>query len=191
MTNARSIGEPPRGPTDLYNARFSSKRNRPSNIADQQGVRKIWSLLVNAKREDENCADSVFIRECRVYADYLVVLATNSQPEDITTFCTNPNDFCIFGVDPTFNIFDENISLTVTTYRNLKLRHKSTNKPPVFIGPFLMHQRTECLELEEMSACGTEGKKALIDGLKRNFRLAIFLRCFGHFKDNVQRELKG
>ncbi|KAK3752536.1 hypothetical protein QZH41_016317, partial [Actinostola sp. cb2023] len=31
----------------------------------------------------------------------------------------------------------------MTTYRNLKLEHKETGKPPVFIGPLLMHQRKQ------------------------------------------------
>ena len=34
------------------------------------------------------------------------------------------------------------------------------------------------------------GKRALIDGFQQNFRLAVFLRCFSHFKDNIKRELK-
>lgn len=38
-------------------------------------------------------------------------------------------------------------------------------------------------------ACGTDREKALIDGFKRNLRFAVFLRCFLHFKDNIQREL--
>lgn len=49
---------------------------------------------------------------------------------------------------------------------------------------------TECPGLDGLIACGTDGEKALIDGLKRNFRFALFLRCFIHFRDNVKRELK-
>ena len=30
----------------------------------------------------------------------------------------------------------------------------------------------------------------MTDGLKRNFRLALFLGCFSHFKDNLRKELK-
>jgi hypothetical protein len=88
------------------------------------------------------------------------------QPEDLKRFSTNLNDFCIFGVDATFNIFEENISLTVTMYRNLKFDNKRTNTPPVFIGPLLMHQHkdwktyarfgnfltTECSEHAEQTA---------------------------------------
>ncbi|KAJ7370712.1 hypothetical protein OS493_030464 [Desmophyllum pertusum] len=47
----------------------------------------------------------------------------------------------------------------------------------------------ECPVLEGILACGTDGEKALIDGFKRNFRFATFLRCFIHFKDNIKREL--
>ena len=109
----------------------------------------------------------------------------------------------MFGADPTFNIFDRNISLTVTTFRNLKLVNPNTNKPPVFIGPLMMHQRKDWKtyskfshaltsakpELEGILACGTDGETALIKGFQRNFRFAVFLRCFIHFKENIKREL--
>ena len=36
--------------------------------------------------------------------------------------------------------------------------------------------------------CGTDGVTALIDGFQRNFRFATFLRCFIHFKGNIQTE---
>ena len=157
-----------------------------------------------AKREEKEDDGSVFIRQCRIHPDFLVVLASDRQLRDFTNFCTNPNEFCVFGADLTFNIFQENISLTVTTYRNLKLHHGSTKKPPVFITPILMHQRkdwktysrfansliTECPDPEGILACRTDKEKALIDGLKRNFRFALFLCCFIHFKDNVKRELQ-
>ncbi len=48
---------------------------------------------------------------------------------------------------------------------------------------------TKCPELKGVLACETDGEKVLIDGLKRNFRFALFVRCFIHFKDNVKRQL--
>lgn len=208
VTTARSHGQLPRGPQDLYNARFAAKQTTESTHADQtQGnvceANTIWQLLEKAKREEKESAESVFIRECRIHPDFLVVLASNRQLQDMVRFCTNASEFSILGVDPTFNIFKENISLTVMTYRNLKLHHNATKKPPVFIGPVLMHQRkdwqtysrfantliTECPALEGIIACGTDGEKALINGLQRNFRFSLFLRCFIHVKDNVKREL--
>jgi len=214
VTKARSVGQLPRGPGDLYNARHSAKKSAPETFQGENGVttygtkehvslNNVWTLIERAKREEETSKDAVFIRECSIHPDLFLVLANDRQLQQVSQFCTNPNEFCVFGIDPTFNIFDKNISLTVTTYRNLRLESKNTNKPPVFIGPLLMHQHkdwktyakfahtliSEKPELEGILACGTDGEKALIDGFKRNLRFAMFLRCFPHFKDNIKREL--
>ena len=120
VIQARSVGELPRGPRDIYNARSAAKKDtvnagRTSHVKDPTGVEGIWELLEKAKREEKEDNDSMFIRECRIHPDFLVVLASNRQLQDLKNFCTDPNDFCIFGADPTFNIFQESISLTVTT----------------------------------------------------------------------------
>lgn len=218
VTRARSASELPRGPKDLYNARHLAKQS--SNYAGERtegrlsagqtractsdvSIDNIWTLLERARREEEECKDSIFIRECAIHPDLFVVLANDKQLEEVSKFCTNQNEFSVFGADPTFNIFDRNISLTVTTFRNLKLVNPNTEKPPVFIGPLMLHQRKDWKtyskfahaltvakpELEGILSCGTDGERALIDGFKRNFTFAIFLRCFLHFKDNINREL--
>ena len=216
VTKARSASELPRGPKDLYNARHLTKQTKEfdgqnatssaqsSNpTTSSVTIENVWTLLERAKREEEHSKDSIFIRECAVHPDLFLVLANDRQLEELSQFCTNSEEFSIFGVDPTFNIFDRNISLTVTTFRNLKLVNPNTDKSPVFIGPLLMHQHkdwrtfskfahtiiTAKPELEGILAIGTDGEKALIDGFKRNFRYAVFLRCFIHFKDNIKREL--
>eukprot|EP00794_Sanderia_malayensis_P020955 gene20955-23006_t len=43
--------------------------------------------------------------------------------------------------------------------------------------------------LEGVLACGTDGERAIIDGFRRNFRHAPFLRYFIRFKDNLEREM--
>ena len=148
VTEARSLGQLPRGPSDVYNARFGAKHSSRSYESEHQSkdvseVNAIWQLLEKAKREEKECDNSTFIRECRIHPDFLVVLASDRQLQDLERFCTNAEEFSILGVDPTFNIFQENVSLTVMTYRNLKLHHGTTKKSPVFIGPVLMHQRLE------------------------------------------------
>ena len=109
----------------------------------------------------------------------------------------------MISIDPTFDIFNDNISLTVTTYRNLKLENPSTGQAPVFLGPLLMHQKkdwkhysrfanclvTEKPEISALLACGTDGEEAVVDGFKRNVRYAIFLRCFTHYKKNIEEHL--
>ena len=216
VTKARSASELPRGPKDLYNARHltklakefdgrstTSSAQSSTSAASSVTIDNVWTLLERAKCEEEQSKDAIFIRECAVHPDLFLVLANDQQLEGLSQFCTDPVEFSILGVDPTFNIFDRNISLTVTTFRNLKLVNPNTNKSPVFIGPLLMHQHkdwktfskfahtliTARPELEGILTCGTDGEKALIDGFKRNFRYAVFLRCFIHFKDNIKREL--
>ena len=213
VTSARSLGQLPWGSRDIYNARYTAKKLE-SQATERQGDFKkktddslcldsMWTLLERAKREEEISRETIFIRECTIHPNLFVVLANDRQLQGLGQFCTNPKEFCVFGVDPTFNIFYRNISLTVTTYRNLKLESKQTGKPPVFIGPLLMHQckdwktyskfahliTSESPILEGILACGTDGEKALIDGFRRNFRFVTFLRCFIHFKDNIKREL--
>ena len=108
----------------------------------------------------------------------------------------------MFSIDLTFNIFNGNISLTVTTYRYLKLENPSTGQAPVFLGPLLMHQKkdwkpysrfanclvTEKPEISALLACGTDGEKAVADGFKKNVPYAIFLRCFIHYKKIIEEK---
>ena len=121
---------------------------------------------------------ALFIRGCRVYLDFLTVLAHDQQLLEFELFCTNPVEFCLFAADPMFNIFKEKISFIVTSYKNLKLMHRETAEPAVFIGSILMHQSghwktylksADSLSLKQPSlkgilACVTDGKKPLIDG---------------------------
>ena len=111
------------------------------------------------------------------------------------------SEFCVFSVDPTFNIFKDKISLTVTLYKNLKLAQMKTGNPPVFIGPALLHQNSEWKRFSKFAhylitkqhslagiqACGSDGEKVSTDGFKGNFQSAFGLRCFIHFKKNIEK----
>ena len=210
VEGAKSLDELPRGPQDLYSARCHAKRKKlastcPRSVDSGASASRdsVWMLLERAKHEEEISKEDVFIRECKIHPALFVVLATKKQLSEMAQFCTNPSEFSVLAVDPTFNIFAENISLTVTTFQNHRLLYKETDTYPVFIGPLWIHQRkdwrtysnfahsliTEQQELEGLIACGTDGEKALIDGFKKNFRFTLFLRCFLHFKENIQREL--
>ena len=62
-------------------------------------------------------------------------------------------------------------------HKDLESENKTTNQPPVFIGPLLMHQHkdwktysrfansliAEKLEVDSLVACGKDGEKALTD----------------------------
>ena len=69
---------------------------RVFNLKIQRGVQGIWELLEKAKREEKENNESVFIRECRIHPDFLVVLASDRQLQDPKHFCTDPNEFLYF-----------------------------------------------------------------------------------------------
>ena len=45
-------------------------------------------------------------------------------------------------------------------------------------------------EIAALIAYGTDGEKATINGFQRNALYAIFLRCFIHYKRNIEELLK-
>ena len=169
------MNELPRGPSDLYNARHAAKKVTLSDphllsnqgIASENSSDTIWMLLQKAKRDESIAKSSIFTRECRVHPEFPVVLASDRQLEELVQFSTDPQEFSIFCADPTFNIFEENISLIVTTYRNLKLENKARNQPPVFIGPLLMHQHKDWKTYSRF-ANSLIAEKMELDALMRN-----------------------
>ena len=46
------------------------------------------------------------------------------------------------------------------------------------------------LETAALTACDTDGEKAIIDGFQRNAPYTIFLRCFIHYKRIIEEHLK-
>ena len=114
VVHARSIGELPRGPQDLYSARYqiSKSQKLKGNHKTESVVQldELWVLLEKAKRDEIGEGQAPFIRECRVHPDFLTVLAHDQQLVELELFFTNPVGFCVFAIDPTFNIFKEKIS---------------------------------------------------------------------------------
>ena len=156
-------------------------------------------LLEMLKRE---CRDpeTDFVRKVDVASEPCVVLTTNQQLRDVARFCTQPSQFSILGVDPTFNF--GKYYVTVTTYRHLLLRTKQGNHP-VRIGPVLVHHKKEASSYYELSSAmvklnadcqnvlvyGTDGEKALADGFGRPLPYARHLLCDIHMKDNILSKL--
>ena len=129
------MNELPRGPSDLYNARHAAKKvtlSDPHLLSDQGTASKnrsdaIWMLLQKANRDESTAKSSIFIGKCRVHPDFLVVLASDHQLPELVQFCTDPQEFSIFCADPTLNIFEDNISLTVRTYKSQRTKQQSNH----------------------------------------------------------------
>ena len=66
----------------------------------------LLQVLAKAKEEQQVLMEDVFIRKIPLFPEPIVFLATEQQLADIVRFCTNPEAFCILGVDCTFQIAD-------------------------------------------------------------------------------------
>ena len=78
---------------------------------------------------------TMFLREVRTAPELSLVLANERQLDDIERFGTR-SPFTVLGVDPAFNICDDNV--TITTYRHPLLLVKNQNIHPVMLGPILI-----------------------------------------------------
>ena len=69
VTTARSVGQLPQGPRDLYNARYFAKKSvtefrvGENDVAkeisnDRISLANVWTLLERAKREEETSSES-------------------------------------------------------------------------------------------------------------------------------------
>ena len=154
--------------------------------------------LIKANLED---SDKKFIRDVKAYPEPAIVVATEQQLHDLERFCCNSSYFCIMTVDPTFSLgyFD----VTPTTYHHLLLHSKRMDKPPVMLGPTMIHYRktiptymflASCMissnrNLEGLLAFGTDGETPLIDTFSHAFKGAVHVICFNHVRRNIKEKL--
>ena len=62
--------------------------------------------------------------------------------DDLVRFCTDPNQFSIVGIDPTFSLGA--FEVTVTTYYHLMLwRKDDPSKAPTMISPLFVHLKKD------------------------------------------------
>ena len=92
----------------------------------------MWVILEKAKKEEVESPAIKFIGDFRVNPSFSVVLSLERQIDDVVNFRTNPTEFTVFSIDSTFNIFNDSISLTFTTYRNIKLENPLTKQDQYF-----------------------------------------------------------
>ena len=102
-----------------------------SASGDELGV-----IMQQAFMEDQS---NLFIREVNMVHEPAVIVATDRQLNDMVRFCTESTEFGILTIDPTFNLGD--FDVTIATYRHLLLLSRKTHKPPVSIGPVLIHYK--------------------------------------------------
>ena len=143
-----------------------------------------------------------FVRSVQAAPQPLCVLATDLQLKQLQFCCTDLEDFSVLSVDPTFNLGA--FYVTPIVFLHKAFISKRTQKAPIFLGPILIHQRMNAEAysyfayqlqillpaLRNIKAFGTDGEKALANAFENAYPDAIHVRCFKHFRDNIEHKLK-
>ena len=66
-------------------------------------------------RSKQQISGNPFLRKVRTAPEFSAVLANNRQLNGILRFCARSST-SVFGIDPTFNVCDHNV--TVTTFKH-------------------------------------------------------------------------
>lgn len=158
---------------------------------------ELYAIMVQAHSDDAQ----KFIQNIKMFPEPAVLVANDRQLTDLSRFCCDPFESCVLTVDPTFCLGE--FDVTPVTYRHLLLQSVRTGKPPVMIGPTLVHYKKSFQtylffassliglkkELAKIRAFGTDGERALIDAFMHEFRLAVHLTCFIHVQKNIKEKL--
>ena len=193
--NAASAGSLPRNTQQVKDVR--------RHISSQHDFDPLYSVMYMCK-ESEGASKDPFVRMVNAAPYPMMVMALDYSLDDLVRFCTSPCEFSILGVDPTFSLGD--FDVTVTTYRHLLLRPQGNacGKSPVMIGPLFVHVRKDFAtyhffssslvgqrpQLSSLIAFGTDGELALENALTASFPRAQHVRCFLHFRRNIEKKLR-
>lgn len=82
-------------------------------------------------------SDKAFVRRVVAAPEPMAVLCTNQQLNDMVRFLTDPSQFSVMGVDPTFNFGDFNV--TLIAFRYMLLEHRNEGHSLILLGPLLVH----------------------------------------------------
>ena len=202
IVKASAPGQLPRDEKQISNFKgktlINSRKLPVGDMSRDAAADNLFVVMQQAFTEDPS---KKFVRAVNATPKPAVVVATDSQLNDLVRFCTSPFEFSVLTADPTFCLGD--FDVTLITYRNLFLQTKRLQQPPVIVGPACIHFKKsfatylffastligQCRELEGVRAIGTDGEKALLDAFKHEFGFAQHLTCFIHVRRNVKDKL--
>ena len=174
-------------------------------LAGPTAPNPIFSLMLMCKESQGHKGSNPFVQLVNGAPFPMMVLAYGWTLDDLVRFCAGSTEYSVCSVDPNFSLGE--FEVTVMTYRHLLLRYrgKPHGQSPHLIGPgplfvhvkdFTMyHFFTSSLislrpSLSKLKCFGTDGKDALIQAFSTAFSGAVHLRCFLHFRGNVEDKLR-
>ena len=192
IESCQSAGDSPQNYKQLANMRHKLNDSKPS----KDSLFEIMKHCLDGQSRSDQ-----FIRSVQAAPEPTCVLASDYQLNDIDRFCTNPEQFSILGIDPTFNLGD--FAVTVTTYRHLMLQSRRTGQQAIMIGPMFAHQKKEMAthhafassllglkpSLKNLQCIGSDGELALYNGFQLAFPNSKHILCFLHTRRNIRHKL--
>jgi len=113
ILNASNLGELSRNRQQVAHMRHGG--HITSSLCSNKSTRDpLFMVMEQSKLQD---GEDSFVRTVTACPEPMCLLTTNWQLDDLVHFCTNPDQFCVLSVDPTFTLRD--FSVTCITYRNL------------------------------------------------------------------------
>ena len=184
-----------KGPANIPKNRHQVSNIRYKKNKDQDDLIELVDL---AKQEEKTT--SQFIRDIKFVPEVSVFVASNQQLEDVSRFCTKPSNFCILGIDPTYNIGP--FYVTVTTFRHLMFE-TNDGVHPVMLGPALIHSGKEYSSyfdlpnvmakanknLRNILVFGTDSEKNVYQTFQDVNENGYHLLCDLHMKSNIKKKL--
>lgn len=189
--NIKSPSDTPRNRQQISNIR----RTVP---AKDKNV--LYSVMLECKTAQGSV--EAFVRDVKAAPSPQCILFFDWQLGDMERFLTGNRGFGVLTADTTFNLGE--FYVTPTAYPHLMLQDVRSKQHPSMIGPILVHQQMDFAsfnyfastlishnkKLRNILCFGTDGDKALVESFGHNFPYATQLRCFIHFKKNVQEKLR-
>lgn len=160
----------------------------------------LYSIMLECKLAQGTC--NVFVQDVKAAPYPMSVSCFEWQMQDMVRFLTCTHHFSVMTMDTTYKLGE--FYVTPMTYHHLMVEDTKTKRHPVMLGPLLVHQKVDFpafnyfastliglrKDLKHILAFGSDGDKAIVEALSHNFPFAIQLRCFLHFKKNVEKKLK-
>ena len=189
--NIETPSDAPRNRQQISNIRRSTT-GRDKNV--------LYSVMLECKATQGS--EDMFVRDVKAAPSPQCVLFFDWQLQDMRRFLTNNKKFGIFTADTTYNLGE--FYVTPTAYPQLMLEDARSKQHPTMVGPILVHQQTDFAsfnyfastlishnkQLRSILCFGSDGDKALVEAFSHSFPFAIQLRCFIHFRRNIQEKLR-
>jgi len=123
VINTHSAGALPKNCQQVtyYKSKKKSSKNLKNSTIDV-----LYNVMLQCKT---SIPGKEFVRTVVAAPEPMAFLASDQQLDDMVRFLMNPIEFCIIGVDPTFNLGDFNV--TPIIYRNLLLEHCTKHHSPI------------------------------------------------------------